>query len=207
MSSIFDTLQIAFWSLTYVTIIACGFKHSEERKPMMPYVAGGLNLAWELNALLLYHHYGHIIWSGLDIMIFVLNLRNLKRHEKHRQYIYIYIVCHSRCRNNIWCVQTAERNADFLVYTRLDHGDRVCGLCQGDFSSWQTANCDFQIAWRPVCVAVLLQAEYIRWNRWRCGSPAEPVLSGVLHGGAQLPGKKERRSITHELDCGLVIQS
>ncbi len=92
MSSIFDTLQIAFWSLTYVTIIACGFKHSEERKPMMPYVAGGLNLAWELNALLLYHHYGHIIWSGLDIMIFVLNLRNLKRHEKHRQYIYILYV-------------------------------------------------------------------------------------------------------------------
>ena len=94
MPSIFDTLQIAFWSFTYITIIACGVKHPEEHKPMMPYIAGGLNLAWELNALLLYHHYGHIIWSGLDIMIFVLNLRNLKRHGKHRQYIYyiLYVI-------------------------------------------------------------------------------------------------------------------
>lgn len=92
MPSIFDTLQVVFWSLTYITIIVCGVKHPEEHKPMMPYIAGGLNLAWELNALLLYHHYGHIIWSGLDIMIFVLNLRNLKRHGKHRQYIYILYV-------------------------------------------------------------------------------------------------------------------
>lgn len=96
MSSIFDTLQIAFWSLTYVTIIACGFKHSEERKPMMPYVAGGLNLAWELNALLLYHHYAHIIWSGLDIAIFALNCRNLRTSGKRSQYIYIYIYCISQ---------------------------------------------------------------------------------------------------------------
>lgn len=92
MPSIFDTLQVVFWSLTYITIIVCGVKHPEEHKPMMPYIAGGLNLAWELNALLLYHHYGHIIWSGLDIMIFVLNLRNLKRHGKHRQYILYVIV-------------------------------------------------------------------------------------------------------------------
>ena len=105
MSSIFDTLQVAFWSLTYITIIACGVKHPEEHKPMMPYIAGGLNLAWELNALLLYHHYAHIIWSGLDVAVFVLNCRNLKLSGKRRQYIYCipwprrqqYMV-HSNCR-------------------------------------------------------------------------------------------------------------
>ena len=46
MPSIFDTLQVAFWSLTYITIIACGIKHREEHKPMMPYIAGGLNRAY-----------------------------------------------------------------------------------------------------------------------------------------------------------------
>lgn len=92
MTSIFDTLQVAFWSLTYITIIACGVKHPEEHKPMMPYIAGGLNLSWELNALLLYHHYAHIIWSGLDVVIFVLNCRNLKLSGNCRQYIYILYV-------------------------------------------------------------------------------------------------------------------
>lgn len=92
MPAIFDTLQIAFWSLTYITIIVCGVKHPEEHKPMMPYIAGGLNLAWELNALLLYHHYAHIIWSGLNVVIFVLNCRNLKLSGNRRRYYILYVV-------------------------------------------------------------------------------------------------------------------
>ena len=98
MPSIFDTLHITFWSLTYITIIVCGVKHPEEHKPMMPYIAGGLNLAWELNALLCYHHYAHIIWTGLDIVILGLNLRNLKAAGQRKLryiYIYIYIYCAS----------------------------------------------------------------------------------------------------------------
>lgn len=103
MPSIFDTLQVVFWSLTYITIIACGVKHPEEHKPMMPYIAGGLNLSWELNALLLYHHYAHIIWSGLDVVIFVLNCRNLKLSGNCRQYIYIYCMSLPRRQQYMAC--------------------------------------------------------------------------------------------------------
>lgn len=147
MTSIFDTLQVAFWSLTYITIIACGVKHPEEHKPMMPYIAGGLNLSWELNALLLYHHYAHIIWSGLDVVIFVLNCRNLKLSGNCRQYIYIYIVCLCHGDNNIWHAQTAGRNVTLVLCNRLGYCCGVCGANKAYLTPWQTADCNFQIAW------------------------------------------------------------
>lgn len=146
MSSIFDTLQVAFWSLTYITIIVCGVKHPEEHKPMMPYIAGGLNLAWELNALLLYHHYAHIIWSGLDVVIFVLNCRNLKLSGNRRQYICIYIVCRGRDGNNIWCAQTAGRDVTLVLCNRLGYCCEVCGANKAYLNPCQTVDCNFQVA-------------------------------------------------------------
>lgn len=65
-----DTLQIIFWSITYVLIIIAGFLSRNVRKISMPYIAGVLNFAWEVCAL--YNSqgfWGHVLWLSLDLII------------------------------------------------------------------------------------------------------------------------------------------
>lgn len=46
----------------------------------MPLLAGSLNLAWEINALVLSNAFwGHILWLGLDVFIIAINTYNLRR--------------------------------------------------------------------------------------------------------------------------------
>ena len=41
----------------------------------MPLIAGSLNFAWEINALLLSRgFYGHVLWTGLDVLIVFHNV-------------------------------------------------------------------------------------------------------------------------------------
>ena len=57
----------------------------------MPLVAGSLNFAWEINAVLYSGgYYGHILWTALDIFIIVHNTRLLER-KKQKWYILIVL--------------------------------------------------------------------------------------------------------------------
>lgn len=81
-----DHLQIAFWTSAYILIAYYGWRYRKEHILLMPMLAGVMNFAWEINALLISRgNYGHILWTGLDIAIFLHNLRRLPG-KKQRVY-------------------------------------------------------------------------------------------------------------------------
>lgn len=70
-----DTLQIIFWSITYILIILSGVQNVHDRKAAIPGLAVIQNLAWETTALIYSHGFwGHILWFLLDLIIFFLAL-------------------------------------------------------------------------------------------------------------------------------------
>ena len=66
-------LTVIFWTLAYVIIVLCGIQNRKSHLLLMPLIAGSLNFAWEINALLLsIGFYGHVLWTGLDVLIVVI---------------------------------------------------------------------------------------------------------------------------------------
>ena len=58
----------------------------------MPLIAGSLNFAWEINALLLSRgFYGHVLWTGLDVLIVFHNVRFLEK-GKRKKYLLSIVV-------------------------------------------------------------------------------------------------------------------
>lgn len=58
----------------------------------MPLIAGSLNFAWEINALLLSRgFYGHVLWTGLDVLIVFHNVRFLEK-GKRKKYLLLIVV-------------------------------------------------------------------------------------------------------------------
>lgn len=54
----------------------------------MPLLPGALNYAWELNALIVSKGmWGHIIWIGLDTIIVLINLGNVRKKEGKILYV------------------------------------------------------------------------------------------------------------------------
>ena len=67
---IWGILTLLFWSITYILIVAAGFLSRKERKLSMPYIAGALNAAWEIAAIIYTHgNPGFIIWFIIDVFI------------------------------------------------------------------------------------------------------------------------------------------
>ena len=89
-----DTLQILFWSITYVLIIISGFQSRRIKQVAMPYVPGVLNFTWEICAL--YHSHGmwgHILWLSLDLVIVYFGVRYAKNRKQQILYITSIMVC------------------------------------------------------------------------------------------------------------------
>lgn len=79
-----DTMQIIFWTITYLLIIIAGYQNRETRTISMPYVAGVLNFGWEACALQQSQGFwGHILWFALDCAIVYFGFNYLKS-TKHR---------------------------------------------------------------------------------------------------------------------------
>lgn len=73
-----DHVNVISWAIVYLLVIINGIKIRPERGEIMPRLPGCLNLAWELNAIAVSGgHYGHVLWAGLNIGIYVLNLSNI----------------------------------------------------------------------------------------------------------------------------------
>lgn len=82
-----DHLQIIFWTLAYALIAYYGWRYQKDNILLMPMLAGAMNFAWGINALLISHgNYGHILWTGLDIAIFLHNLRRLSGKKQRIYY-------------------------------------------------------------------------------------------------------------------------
>ena len=65
-----DILQVIFWSVTYILIIIAGFRSRSIKQVSMPYLAGALNISWEICAFYYSHGlWGHALWLGLDLVI------------------------------------------------------------------------------------------------------------------------------------------
>lgn len=83
-----DTLQIVLWSVTYVLVIIAGFQSRKIKRVSMPYLAGILNFAWEICALLNSRGFwGHALWITLDIFIVFLGICFAKSNKHRVQYI------------------------------------------------------------------------------------------------------------------------
>ena len=88
---IFEYLQIALWSLTYVLVIKGG-QDASPRMPCMPLVVGCINFCWEVNALIFSGGmWGHILWLTLDAVILFQNMRYLHSHFRLRG-VFIYSI-------------------------------------------------------------------------------------------------------------------
>lgn len=80
----FDILQVVCWSITYILIILAGLENLQlgKMKMSIPCLAVILNLSWEFCALSLSDGYwGHVLWFGLDIIIFFINYIFLERKK------------------------------------------------------------------------------------------------------------------------------
>lgn len=83
-----DKLQIIFWSVTYLLIILAGWRSRELKQVSMPYVAGVLNFGWELCALQQSQGFwGHILWLGLDVVIYSIGFLSLNTGKRRSIYI------------------------------------------------------------------------------------------------------------------------
>lgn len=91
-----DSLQIIFWSITYVLIIISSQRDRFEKLISIPYAAGILNFGWELCALQQSQGFwGHVLWLGLDAVIFAIGFFSLQ--SRKRKGIYrAYILCGCR---------------------------------------------------------------------------------------------------------------
>ena len=59
----------------------------------MPLIAGSLNFAWEINALLLSRgFYGHVLWAVLDIFIVIHNVRFLEKSKRIKYMLFIAVL-------------------------------------------------------------------------------------------------------------------
>ena len=85
-------LTVIFWTLAYVIIVLCGIQNRKSHLLLMPLIAGSLNFAWEINVLLLSRgFYGHVLWTGLDVLIVVHNVRFLEK-GKRKKYLLLIVV-------------------------------------------------------------------------------------------------------------------
>ncbi|MBO5005839.1 MAG: hypothetical protein J6C89_00190, partial [Clostridia bacterium] len=87
-------IQILFWSITYILIIAIEYTNLGKKTPAMPFNSCMMNLAWESTALFLTRGFwGHIIWWALDLFIFAYSVYCTKSIKKCLLYILCFIGC------------------------------------------------------------------------------------------------------------------
>lgn len=91
MTQIFDFIQIFFWSVTYLLIVAFSFSDKNSPKIRMPLVAGALNFACEVSLLTCGFTAGRFLWMILDVAIIVFNLRYLRC--KNARNMWVYMLC------------------------------------------------------------------------------------------------------------------
>lgn len=88
-----ETLTALFWALTYLLICISGFLSCKIKKMAMPYVAGVLNYAWEVNALVVAHGlWMYSLWFGLDLFIIIFGIYFLKSVKMKSIYIISIII-------------------------------------------------------------------------------------------------------------------
>ncbi len=84
-------MQVSLWSLVYLLIIYFGLRSKDKGSVRMPLFAGGLNFAWEGNALFMFRGWAHLVWFALDLMILALNVRALRYRRKSAAQYLLYI--------------------------------------------------------------------------------------------------------------------
>lgn len=85
-------LTVACWTLAYVIIVLCGIQNKKSHLLFMPLIAGSLNFAWEINALLLSRgFYGHVLWTVLDVFIVFHNVHFLEKGKRKKYLLFIAV--------------------------------------------------------------------------------------------------------------------
>ena len=81
---LFNHLTVVFWTLVYLIIVLCGIQDRKSHRLLfMPLIAGMLNFAWEINALVISRgFYGHVLWTVLDIFIIFHNVCFLEKSKR-----------------------------------------------------------------------------------------------------------------------------
>ena len=94
----FDILQIILRTLTYALIIGFGLRYRKMPVVFMPLLAGTLNFAWEINSLIYQWaisqklNFGCLVWTVLDIVIYIQNVRYLIISKKKNIRIVLYLL-------------------------------------------------------------------------------------------------------------------
>ena len=82
--ALFNHLTVVFWTLAYLIIVLYGIQDRKNHRLLfMPLISGMLAIAWEINALLISGgFYGHVLWTALDIFIFIHNVCFLEKSKR-----------------------------------------------------------------------------------------------------------------------------
>lgn len=148
----FDKLQVAVWSLTYLTITIFSIIYRQERKPFFPLIPGAVTIAWELLALIHSSGFiGHIFWFSLDIVILLYNvwiLGNWKRRGRYflvicASVVILYFVFSFKAFNGMLISSFVDDFLIAIIYlTEIkhisSHGRLLIGVMRliGDFFAW-----------------------------------------------------------------------
>lgn len=117
-----DTIQIIFWTITYLLIIAAGIKGWKEKKISIPYIPAILNFSWELCAMVQSNgFYGHVLWFSLDCIIIVFNFCFLNSTKKRIIYV-ISILIALYMQNYIFTVNNGMLIMSFIM-------DLIMAIC------------------------------------------------------------------------------
>lgn len=93
-SIIDDILTVIFWTITYLFIVYAGFRSHSIKRVSMPYIAGILNIAWEICALYwISGFWGYILWLAIDLFIVYFGIRFLDSKIKKIAYIASIVFC------------------------------------------------------------------------------------------------------------------
>ncbi|MBQ3611886.1 MAG: hypothetical protein IJA01_06425 [Firmicutes bacterium] len=80
-----DNIQIIFWAATYILVILAGYTEINTGRKLisMPYAALIPNFSWEICAMQQSGYgWGHVLWLGLDVIIFVLNYKFIEKRSR-----------------------------------------------------------------------------------------------------------------------------
>lgn len=84
-----DTIQLIFWTITYLLAIIYAVKYKQH---IIPWPAMFLNVSWETAALLKYKSILHVPWFLLDVVLVILFLF-LRCERRSNRFICVWIAC------------------------------------------------------------------------------------------------------------------
>lgn len=177
---LFNHLTVVFWTLVYLIIVLCGIQDRKSHRLLfIPLIAGMLNFAWEINALVISRgFYGHVLWTVLDIFIIFHNVCFLEK-SKRGKYLLLTVVSVIAL-YGIFRVPDADGQRISVFSIGYYHGNRICPVCKENRMPREDFCWSFETFGGFVCMAGQYAEFCVCCSQWLNSSTSKSVLFGHL---------------------------